>query len=304
MMISPDDKDGQDVPDYFGPGHDEAESLFTRKLDSYCVEESVLSFMLCGVGDGRHLFKTILHFTILDHKPAVLARVFIFLSLMPEAGDLDADQCEASTSLLSLAYLFCAHLIPPNVAAEFQSAARRLGSKLQNKQNPFKWVHIQTAPMKLLNDIHQWMGVSKTMHLTAQWSINPTLIDLEWEANKEQQGPPDFEFSPFQIIKSLSSAMNMQETRAKDRDAISCLTSFFNQALQVLHRFQDEVMIGVFVGDAIDILERIRYDRFKRPGLTSPKQYHVIHMSNIPNTRYPATTAPNMSLYTTIISIA
>lgn len=88
MTVSADDKTSQDVPDYFGPGHDEPESLFTRELDSSCREEPVLSFMLCGVGDARHLFKTIrdyyntrknpsqkVHFTILDNKPAVLARV-------------------------------------------------------------------------------------------------------------------------------------------------------------------------------------------------------------------------------------
>lgn len=283
---------------------------------------------------------------------------------MQEAGDLAADRCEASISLLSLSYLFCAHLIPPNVAAEFYSAAGRLGSKLQNEQNPFKWVHIQKAQMKPLDAIiRQWMGLSKTMYPTAQvrrqisidrndspptrdmsgkwmyvpecelehrffedffvilppreilentqpeladlvsqyqngcspelrkqighhlnryWSINPTLIDSEWEANKEQQGPPDFGLDPFNIIESLSKAMNMQETRVKGRDAISIVTSFFSQALQVLHRFQDEVLIEVIVGDMMEVMERICYDRFERPSLTSPKEYHVIHVSNIP----------------------
>ncbi|KAI0858195.1 hypothetical protein F4860DRAFT_322361 [Xylaria cubensis] len=368
----------QDVPDYFGPGHDEPESLFTRELDSSCREEPVLSFMLCGVGDARHLFKTIrdyfntrknlsqkVHFTILDHKPAVLARVLIFLSMMQEAGDLAADRCEASTTLLSLAYLFCGSLVPPNVVVEFRSVAERLVSKLQNERNPFKWVHIQKAQMKPLGAIiRQWMGLSKTMYPTAQvrrqisldrkesppnrdmrgrwtfvpecelehrffedfsvilpprkilentqpeladlvsryqngcspdlrkrirhhlntyWSINPTLVDFEWEANKEQQGFPDFGPDPFQIIDSLKRAMNMKKTRAESRDAISIVTSFFSQALQVLHRFQHELMIEVVVGDMMEVLERICYHRFQRPSPTSPKKYHVIHMSNIPD---------------------
>lgn len=33
----------------------------------------------------------------------------------------------------------------------------------------------------------------------------------------------------------------------------------------------------------MDVLERIRYDRFERPDPTWPKEYHVIHMSNIPD---------------------
>lgn len=378
IMESAGDKISQDVPDYFGPGHDDAESLFTRQLDSSCCEEPLVSFMLCGVGDARHLFKTIhdyytmrknpsqkVHFTILDHKPAVLARVLIFLSLMQEAGDPASDRCEASTSLLPLAYLFCAQLLPPDVAAKFYDVAGRLGSKLQNEQNPFKWVHIQTAQMKPLDTIiRQWKGVPKTMYPTAQvrrqisfgredappsrdmssgewfhipecelehrffedfsvilppreilentepelahlvseyrngcslelrkqirhhldvyWSINPTLIDFDWEVNKEEQGPPDLSFDPFSIIEALSKARNMQEMKAKGPDAISFVTSFFSPVLQVLDRFQDEVIIEVVVGDMMDVLERIRYDHFQRPGPKSPKEYHVIHMSNIP----------------------
>ncbi|KAI0972461.1 hypothetical protein F4678DRAFT_61127 [Xylaria arbuscula] len=138
--------------------------------------------MFCGVGDARYLFKTItdyynmrknasqkVHFTILDHKPAVLAQGLIFLFLMQEAGDPAADRCEASASLLFLTYIFSAHLIPSNIAAKFHYVAERLGSKLQTEQNPFKWVHIQKAQMKPLNAIvRQWKAVSKTMYPTAR----------------------------------------------------------------------------------------------------------------------------------------
>ncbi|TRX89462.1 hypothetical protein FHL15_009631 [Xylaria flabelliformis] len=323
----------QDVPDYFGPGHDEPESLFTRELDSSCREEPVLPFMLCGVGDARHLCKTIryyyntrknlsqkVHFTILDHKPAVLARVLIFLSLMQEAGDVAADRCEASTTLLSLAYLFCGCLVPPNVVAEIRSVAERLVSKLQNEQNPFKWVHLQKPQMKPLSAIiHQWMGLSKTMYPTAQVRRQISLDRKESPPNRDVSGHwtyvPECElehrfFEDFSVILpprkilentqpeladlvsryqngcspelySLGRAMN-KETRAKSRDAISIETSFFSQALQVLHRFQHELMIEVVVGDMMEVLERVCYHRFQRPSPTSPKKYHVIHMSNIP----------------------
>ncbi|KAI1288840.1 hypothetical protein F5Y03DRAFT_401508 [Xylaria venustula] len=103
------------------------------------------------------------------------------------------------------------------------------------------------------------------------------------EANKEQQGPPDWGFDPFQIIEALSGAVNMQETKAKAPEAMSLVTSFFSPALQLLHRFQNEVMIEVIIGDMMNVLERIRYGRFQGPDPTSPKEYHVIHMSNIPD---------------------
>lgn len=120
-------------------------------------------------------------------------------------------------------------------------------------------------------------------YLNTYWSVNPTVIDLEWEANKELKGPPDFGgFDPFHIIEAVRKATNIQEMNAKCPDAINFVTSFFSPTHQLLHSFQDELIVEVIVGDMMDVLERIRYDRFPRPGPASPKEYHVIHMSNIP----------------------
>ncbi|KAI1362012.1 hypothetical protein F5Y08DRAFT_355671 [Xylaria arbuscula] len=58
--------------------------------------------------------------------------------------------------------------------------------------------------------------------------------------------------------------------------------SIFTPAFQSMHLFKDELLIEVIVGDMMEVLERIRYDRFLRPNPTLPKKYHVIHMSNIP----------------------
>lgn len=131
--------------------------------------------MLCGVGDARHLFMTIaiyfiqrknasqkVHFTILDHKPVVMARVLIFLYLMLEAGDSNAGDYDANTALMSVCYLFCAQLMP-------QWAAEKVEFKLENEENPFKMIHIQTSQMKgLAAIIRRWRRDAKTMFPAAK----------------------------------------------------------------------------------------------------------------------------------------
>lgn len=50
----------------------------------------------------------------------------------------------------------------------------------------------------------------------------------------------------------------------------------------------------------MDVLERIRYDRFERPDPTWPKEYHVIHMSNIPYVRFPSDVFRTFAIHTRI----
>lgn len=376
-----DEKTSQDEPDYFGPGHDEAESLFTRELESSSPNDPVLSFMLCGIGDARHLFMTIaiyftirkntsqkVHFTILDHKPVVLARVLIFFYLMQEGGDPDVNDYDARIALLSVSYLFCAQLMPQFAAEKFYNAAEKVEFKLQNEENPFESINIQTSQMKgLAAIIRRWRRDVKTMFPTAQirreiqrdilrsslwtpmsgdrwsfmkgyeadhlffdefsvvlppaevmthtepelanlvtqyraeggrevrgqinkhldtyWSINPTLIDFDWEKNKEQQGPPNLGFDPFQAIQCVSLEIDKDEKRMPE--AMSVISTFFKLSVITIHKFQGDLMIETFAGDMMDALERIRYDRFERPDPTWPKEYHVIHMSNIPYVHFP-----------------
>jgi len=50
----------QDVPESFSMGHDRAECLLDLAISKSCSAEDSLSFLLCGSGDSRNLFKTIL----------------------------------------------------------------------------------------------------------------------------------------------------------------------------------------------------------------------------------------------------
>ncbi|KAI1269157.1 hypothetical protein F5Y18DRAFT_178241 [Xylariaceae sp. FL1019] len=369
----------QDEPDFFGPGHDFAESLLTPQLSKSCANDSVWSFMLCGVGDARHVFKTIaschstwkktgatsqeVYFTILDHKPAVLARVLIFFHLLEEASNPDLNPHEANLTLLTVSYLFCAQLIPSWAQAKFCDAAEKVESKLDLGQSPVDCCHIQASQMKGLSAIiHRWrhettystvqlreqisIDIARTFqtvpgvnvsswqflekcerehrffdqcsvmlppagliksfepkladlvsayragksgllrqideHLDKTWSMNPTLIDFEWEANKEDIGPPDLGFDPFHIIEGLAGR-EYQRGSVVIREAMSSILNFFRPVSRALHDFQGKLVIEVIVGDMMHALESIRYNALERPNRTSPNQYHVIHNSNIPD---------------------
>ncbi|OTA91013.1 hypothetical protein M434DRAFT_33058 [Hypoxylon sp. CO27-5] len=75
----------QDVREYDGPGHDQATSLYTLELEESTGNDPVLSIMLCGCGDARHFFQTLIYYafrkkgdqklcvTMFDHKSAVIA---------------------------------------------------------------------------------------------------------------------------------------------------------------------------------------------------------------------------------------
>ncbi|KAI0010631.1 hypothetical protein F4779DRAFT_577027 [Xylariaceae sp. FL0662B] len=166
----------QDEPDYFGPGHDDVESQYTAALEKSTREDLVLSIMFCGVGDARHMFQTILrfasnknnpqslHFTILDLKPAVLARDLIFFTLLQEAI---SDQESSDLSLLTLSYLFCTQLIPRFVWRKLQKTISKLVPVLEKQQQPLDWAYLAVSQMGMvIKVLKSWQSGPATAYKT------------------------------------------------------------------------------------------------------------------------------------------
>lgn len=122
----------QDEPEYYPIGHDVAESLLDPKLAETSNHNSSLSFLCCGIGDARHLWATLngislhmrkggdalkeLHFTLVDLKPASLARILIMLRLLSQ--QIPSEQSGTSTAAdarFAIAYLYVGHVVPPFV---------------------------------------------------------------------------------------------------------------------------------------------------------------------------------------------
>ncbi|KAI1139797.1 hypothetical protein F5Y05DRAFT_380108 [Hypoxylon sp. FL0543] len=365
----------QDEPDYFGPGHDDAESLYTPELEKSAGDDPVLSIMLCGCGDARHFFQTILRYsstkrgtqklcvTLLDHKPAVICRDLIFFSLLEEAT---IDEQTREITLLSLSYLYCTQVIPPFVWEKLQETINNLVRKLENKEQPLAsaWVLVsqmdaivqqlktwQTGPATeykaaqirrivsesasdedayreckadrrafrdfsvmfppsavlsrfepelsaLVTDYQHGDGRSRkriSAYLNKHWKVNPTLIDVKWQARQPPGDEPVLEGHPHGIVDKLIGMFS--RLNAPNRASTYCILqhagTFFEKVRLAILSLEDRLMVEMIIGDMTEVLDRLRYDKMERPkrGLDSegrelldwPQKYHIIHMSNIPD---------------------
>ncbi|KAI1213605.1 uncharacterized protein F4807DRAFT_193787 [Annulohypoxylon truncatum] len=198
----------QDEPEYYGPGHDDATSLYTADLEKSTDQDPVLSVMLCGVGDARHLFQTLiryssrnkgvqkLHVTMLDHKPAVIARDLIFFSLLQEAT---TNQESKDTALLSLGYLYCAPIIPPFAREKLQNTISKLLDKLEKEQQPFNLVYLPMPQRGIVRSLKSWQTGAATKYATSEMRRVASRKTIEKLLNMDCQA--DYEdFENFSVV--------------------------------------------------------------------------------------------------------
>ena len=158
-----------------------------------------ISVLFGGIGDARHLYMTILvpelmirnlheshgmtnltepeyitakyrhrpiNITCSDLKPAVIARLFIFLSVMGKLGDLQMDspdkdeetefEIEMLTSLLM--YLSLGAIMPPSVFERFQQTLETSIDILEGKApQPLKWLYVYKKDVPtLVKQLRLW----------------------------------------------------------------------------------------------------------------------------------------------------
>lgn len=142
-------------------GHDTAESLFDRALAAQSSRTSSLSFLFCGIGDARHLWETLnrivmrnegrgntsvpkeLYFTLVDLKPASLARILIVLRLLSQLPNEKYGSPASEDITWVIAYLYVGHVVPPFVYAALSRIISDLVGVLEENSpdNPLlKWV--------------------------------------------------------------------------------------------------------------------------------------------------------------------
>ncbi|KXT13500.1 hypothetical protein AC579_8619 [Pseudocercospora musae] len=125
----------QTVPEYYSVGHDTPESLYTSDLQN--TERKKISLMFGGIGDARNLHCTLLaicgdelssggkikrlskgsgtgklyHFTLVDIKPAVIARDLVIFLLLNEIANYGRDM-ESVVKYKLLPCLYYTYLAP------------------------------------------------------------------------------------------------------------------------------------------------------------------------------------------------
>ncbi|KAF2120022.1 hypothetical protein BDV96DRAFT_486077, partial [Lophiotrema nucula] len=113
----------QDAPEYFTVGHDWADSLLSSDLVEKAPKD--VSFLLCGIGDARHLLATIIvigllrearappatfHFTLVDVKPAVFARDLVIFQLLFDS--MTEKKAKLRDTIVTLCYVYAAQVMP------------------------------------------------------------------------------------------------------------------------------------------------------------------------------------------------
>ncbi|KAK0732026.1 hypothetical protein B0H67DRAFT_631840 [Lasiosphaeris hirsuta] len=177
------------VPEYYAIGHDMAETLFDDSPQKSSSPQDSVSLMFCGSGDARNVFMTIamfffneliagkkfcrdIHITLLDLKPAAIARTLIFFDLMAMYGKLGGNKDPKEVDLpVIMAYLYAGHVIPAAVNDMLQSRIGVLLDVLETNKKIFDWFFVPSSTRKeIAYVLRQWKNPPK-----ANWYSTPVI---------------------------------------------------------------------------------------------------------------------------------
>ncbi|KAI3391944.1 hypothetical protein diail_6590 [Diaporthe ilicicola] len=167
----------QDEPEYYPIGNDAAKPLFDARMATNSDRNSSLSFLFCGIGDARHLWLTLtqfmvqsdqggetpkeLHFTLVDLKPAALARILILLTLLsrlPPLENLSSPALQEAT--WAIVYLYIGHVVPPFAQEALSRTVSELirGLEKNNAKNAqLRWVVMpESTRVQVLEHLRNW----------------------------------------------------------------------------------------------------------------------------------------------------
>ncbi|KAH8904162.1 hypothetical protein BR93DRAFT_971230 [Coniochaeta sp. PMI_546] len=203
-LLSDQELKNSDVAEYYAIGHDEFQSLYDHELEQSSSAGDSLSFMFCGSGDARHLFTTLLtmqvnemmgrtkvcknlHITILDLKPAALARTLIFIDMLLVYAIMKMRKTPGIEDAPTvMAYLYVGHVIPAAVNEKLQTQIKGLIDSLEAGEPLFDWLFVPAATAKqVVRCLRQWQGPLEAPCYRAK-TVRKAVGD-RLEMNREQQ---------------------------------------------------------------------------------------------------------------------
>ncbi|KAK3358423.1 hypothetical protein B0T24DRAFT_129299 [Lasiosphaeria ovina] len=176
-----------DVAEYYAIGHDVVQSLFDEALFKSCSPKDNVSLMFCGTGDARNLFMTLLvvsvfdmqsptkqacndiHITILDLKPAAIARTLIFFDMLIMLAHLRSRKTPGiEDGPAIMAYLFAAQVVPAAVNEKLQAHISGLISTLETDEKVFNWLFVPESTRKqVVYVLKQWQNPLQANYYSA-----------------------------------------------------------------------------------------------------------------------------------------
>lgn len=218
-----------DVPEYFPSGHDNYEALFTDKqIQAIAARQDNISVMFCGSGDARHFYTLLLdlgrglkmgsderikklHFTLVDIKPAALARVVIILHMLIRYVAMRFMKTEGHRDVLVVvAYLYTCQIIPPFVLEKLYQDLDCLIEALETDQHdllPSLYIPPDTR-RDILRVMKQWRHpVGSHYHVTR---LRPSIRDY-------------VKMRRLQAEAAFGSEVPVSKKDRKDFDSFGCL---------------------------------------------------------------------------------
>lgn len=170
--------------EYFTIGHDQPTSLFDLTINKNDPIGSSVSFLFGGIGDARHLLRTIIgiaelekahqlkqkkyHLTMIDVNKYVLTRDLIMLMLLEELSGLETDSEDAENILTTLFFVFIAVIIPRIAFDHLHRTIDKALSALQSGENPLKWMYLHKEDLHLyIQSLKSWKVRASTIITTA-----------------------------------------------------------------------------------------------------------------------------------------
>lgn len=204
-----------DIPEYNSMGHDDTEDFLSKaQIEAIAACQDNISTMFCGSGDARHILSTLvtvgrtfemgadkrikkLHFTLVDVKPAALAKFIIILDMLIRYSVMKIMKTPGhQDALVVVAYLYTCQIIPPFVLQKLYDHLDRLIELLDGGQDiaqhevmPFIYIppDIQRA---VLNVFKQWRHPISSHYAVA--CARPTI----WENVKMKRSHTAAAFGP------------------------------------------------------------------------------------------------------------
>ncbi|KAK9772250.1 putative tetratricopeptide-like protein [Seiridium cardinale] len=133
-------------------------------------------------------------------------------------------------------------------------------------------------------------------YVDSHWKPNMTMVDTEHDPELE-----DYNFAPEMgrdVLETVIDVTAQGRVRAKafdDSSIVSYLVEWFDvisKGLHVMGNNLDLVSVEIVVGEMVEVFDKLRYDALehrKGPAIGEldpakfPRQYHYIHMSNVPD---------------------
>lgn len=167
----------QDRPEYYAMGHDMATPLFDSPLWSAVGPRGDVSFLLCGSGDARHFFSTIVglgmgeimgrgkkmfrkaHFTLLDINATALARMLVMFDMVYQYGAMKlAKLPRIEDALTVMGYLYSSAFIPAFVAQKMEEHIRTLIDELESGEDILETIYVpQETRDEVIRKLKRWL---------------------------------------------------------------------------------------------------------------------------------------------------